>query len=760
MIRWMLAGVALVAISTACSSKASVEEVVAKGNEYFAQDKIAEAIVQYRLAIQADPNRGDVRLKLAEAYLRRREGSAALRESVAAADLMPEDGAAQLGAGNLLLVAGAFEDAKTRAEKALALNPKNVEALILMGNALAGLQDLDGAIAEYQEALALNPTQDQAYTNLGSIQFSRGQIKEAEATFRKAVENAPKAVSVHMALASFLWASGRAAEAEASLRKALELEPANLLANRALGVFLMSTGRADAAEQYFKTIAQTAATDEAQLSLADYYLVMRRVDEARAILGPLGQKTATFAAASLRLAAVEAGQNNRDGAREILNGVLDRMPKYAPARIVNVRMMLAEGKIDEALESARAMVRDDPSGLATGEAHFIIGSIEASRDRTEEALQSLTEALRIQPRAVAVLSALAQLHVRLGNADRAETYARQVLSQRPQDYTARVLLVRADLIRNDTLKSAAGLANLEKDLAGNPAVMNLSALHLRATGRPEAARAKYLEVLKQAPADLEALQGLIVLDLQAGRAKEASERAESALKAIGPSADLYVLVARAQASAGNPHRAEELLQLAIDRDPARLEAYGLLGRFYVQQNRLVEATDQYRRLLEKNPRSVSVNTVLGMILEARGDLPAAEQQYQQTLTIDPTAAVASNNLAWIYVSANRNLDQALQLAQTALRSLPEDPHVNDTLGWVYYRKALFPLAVRHLELSVARNPKDPVSQYHLGMAYSRAGTTGKAREALTSALALSPSFDGVHEARSTLAVLPTGKNEP
>ena len=77
---------------------------------------------------------------------------------------------------------------------------------------------------------------------------------------------------------------------------------------------------------------------------------------------------------------------------------------------------------------------------------------------------------------------------------------------------------------------------------------------------------------------------------------------------------------------------------------------------------------------------------LARSLEAQGKKAEAEKAYEQVLAIDSRAPVAANNLAWIYVASNRNLDQALQLAQTAHQTLPEEPAVNDTLGWILVQK--------------------------------------------------------------------------
>src|SRR5688572_13954981 len=71
------------------------------GNKYFAEHKYNEAIVEYQNAIQADERFGEARFKLGEAFSVTNQPARALREYVRAADLMPQNVAAQLAAGRL-----------------------------------------------------------------------------------------------------------------------------------------------------------------------------------------------------------------------------------------------------------------------------------------------------------------------------------------------------------------------------------------------------------------------------------------------------------------------------------------------------------------------------------------------------------------------------------------------------------------------------------------------------------------------------------
>jgi tetratricopeptide (TPR) repeat protein len=249
------------------------------------------------------------------------------------------------------------------------------------------------------------------------------------------------------------------------------------------------------------------------------------------------------------------------------------------------------------------------------------------------------------------------------------------------------------------------------------------------------------------------LAGLVSLDLAEHHPKDAISRVEDALKRMAPTADLLMLAAQTYGAAGDMDKTESLLKRAIDADPARLQAYTLLGALYTRQRRIDDAKDQFAQIVKRNPQSTSANTMLGMLLEAQGRLPNAEAQYQKVLSIDSRAAVAANNLAWLYVAGNRNLDVALQLAQTAKAQLPNEPHVSDTLGWIYYRKNLAASAIPHLESSVQIDPSDPTTHYHLGMAYKQAGQTEKAKKELQRALGFKTAFEGEAEARKAVAEL-------
>src|SRR4051812_46749701 len=141
--------VLLVVPALACSEKI---DHVKRAQDFAAQKKYKEAVVEYRAALQTDDRNGDVRLALGDAYADLGDGLNAFHEYVRASDLLPKNVDAQLKAGAILLMSGQFKEAAARGDRALRVEPKNASALMLVGNSLAGLKNMPAALRRLNEA--------------------------------------------------------------------------------------------------------------------------------------------------------------------------------------------------------------------------------------------------------------------------------------------------------------------------------------------------------------------------------------------------------------------------------------------------------------------------------------------------------------------------------------------------------------------------------------------------------------------------------
>jgi tetratricopeptide (TPR) repeat protein len=203
----------------------------------------------------------------------------------------------------------------------------------------------------------------------------------------------------------------------------------------------------------------------------------------------------------------------------------------------------------------------------------------------------------------------------------------------------------------------------------------------------------------------------------------------------------------------NSTEAERQFKEAVLTDSNYLPPYYALARLYLAEKQADRAIAQFNKTLEKNPDQTAAHMFLGMIYDSKQDPENAEKHYRAALDVDPEFAPAANNLAYLLADSNRDLNEALKLANIAKKSDPEDPSIADTLGWVYYKRGLYPNAVSELTFAAEKLPDNPTVRYHLGMSYLKKGDTEKARKELEKALSLDGSFEGSAAAKKALAGL-------
>ena len=723
---------------------------VVSGDAYMAQRQYDAAIIEFRNAVQQDDGFAEARQKLVRAYVSAGDTPRAVAEAVRTAELLPDDDDAQLEAANLLILAGHFADAQDRANNVVARNPRNIRAIVAVGNALAGLRDLDAAVSQLEEAVRLDPARASTYTNLATLQLGAGRVEEAEAAYKQAVSKAPDSLRPLLSLSLFYWLTSRPGEAEVPLRRALAVAPRDLVANRFASVYYQATGRPAQAEQYFRAAVDADGSSRARLSLAEYYVGASRTDEAVAVLRTLTNDRVVGSEAKVRLAMIDYSNGRVEAANEAVDAILRVSPREVLALIAKANILFDQGRFEDALGQTHQAVAADHLSAA---AHFAQGKVLAAMQRIDSATEAFNTVLRLNPRAASAEVELSKLHLRTGAADAAVASARAAIDTEPRRVDARLVLARGLINRGDHVQAEAILSELVAAFP-NSAVVHAQMGWLNVAKDDAAgARTAFERALRVDPVQIDALSGILGLDMLARRLDDVRGRLEMVVPQAPRSAPLLTLTGRMYSLMGDFASAEQMLIRAITADANFVQAYTLLGRLYLQQRRIEEARIEFERRAQREPRPVAALTMIGLIYELQNRTDAARRVFEQVIGLDPNAPVAANNLAWIYAEHGGNLDAALQLAQRARRALPESGETNDTLGWIYLKKELFGLSISAFRQAVEREPKNPTFQYHLGLAYARSGDHTRAKQTLEAAFRLRPEFEGAEDARRLLAGL-------
>jgi tetratricopeptide (TPR) repeat protein len=738
-----------VCVLSACGGNSAADHL-GRGDKLLAEGKLREAVIEYRAAVQADDRNAPARQKLGRAFIQAGDVAGAYPHLVRAADLLPNDASAQVDAAAALLAIERFEDARTRAEKAIALDARNVDAHIIRASAAGRMRDVDTALSSIDTAIELDPTSTVSFLGLARLQASKGESAEAEAAFKQAIAVGPTVVPAYLAFAKYYRLIGKPDAAEQVLRSAVAKNPSSARANLELAALLTIVGKRQEAEAPLKQAAALSKDPAIQLSLADFYVSQKRDAEARPLLEGLSAKQETRAAASARLAAMDRTGGNSSAAYARLSTILEQEPNNAQILAVRSGWLLGDGRISEALTNAESATRADARVV---DGWLALGSVHLARNDDAAATKAFQEAIRLKPADEKALVALAGLSIRAGNPSDAVTMATQVLDSTPNSGSARYMLSRALLVQGKTDEAQSAIRPLLALKPPPAVVLALQSQILQRRGDAAGARRTLDQALSIDPKSDDARNAAIALELSTKNVASAVKHAEAAIKATPDRPQAWVTAGRTYAMGRDFAKAEQSLTKALQLDPSSMEAYRILGQVFAAQNRLDDAKRTYETQLAKDPNDVAATTMVGMIAAAQGDLTRARGAFEKAVAIDPRAAVASNNLAYLDADAGTNLDVALNRAQTAKAALPDDPVVDDTLGWVYVKRGLPALAITPLGEAIKKDKANPVYHYHLGVAYAKAGDKDNARSALQRALQLSTTFPDAADARRTLGSL-------
>jgi tetratricopeptide (TPR) repeat protein len=401
---------------------------------------------------------------------------------------------------------------------------------------------------------------------------------------------------------------------------------------------------------------------------------------------------------------------------------------------------MKDGNIDAAVIEYRNAVQQD---ARFGEAYRKLSAAYLNRGDAANGLRAAVTAADLLSDKEAQIEA-GRLLLLAGQPDDAKVRAESVLTSDPSNVAA--LALRENAVAG--LKQQAGpLTPAARQAQEGSQLLGKNDL---AGAREAFNRATALD-----PFQIEALAGLTTLDFKAQRSPQALARLNGLLDRAPSNAGLLLIAAGAYSSAHDLPRAETLLVRAIDADPGLLAAYAMLGRVYLAQHRLDAARTQFEKLANEQDRPVGALTLLGVINQMQNRIPEAQQAFERALKADPRAAVAANNLAWIYAENGDSLDAALRLAEMANTALPNQAEVSDTLGWVYFKRGQLPLAVSALQHGLELDPTNATTLYHLALAHEKSGNQIEARRLLERYLTLDPGSDRGGDVRRRLKVLTT-----
>lgn len=762
---------------------------LAKGKEYLAERNYEKARIEFRNALQIDPNDAELRYENGLAAEKLGDVRGAVQLYRAALEVNANFSPAHAGLGRLYVYAGMPKQAIGEVDAALARNPDDPDLLTVRAGARLQQGDKAGALADGQRAIALRPNDEDSLGALAAIEIANGQRDQARTLLEKAVARVPDSVQLRLLLAKLyhdlgqpqssvvvfdalikarpkervyrveqakiLTNMGRAADAERVLRTAVKDFSDDNEIKLDLIAFLTAQHGAGAGEaELTRMIAADPDNYDLQFALARTYLQnndqARAEAQYRAIMARDGKGSHGLVARD-GLAAMYFARNQRAPAEQLVKEVLDTNPRDNEALSLRANDAISRGDPKSAIIDLRSVLKDQPSSapvlLALARAYRANGEIALA----EETAQSAVDA---NPANLEARLGLAQLLIAGGKIEQASTMLTALAKERHTDPQVLDLVYRVRVAQNDLPGAQEAARSLLAVAPNSPAAHLDMGIIAETEHRTEDALAEYRKAYDLAPTASEPLSAVVRLLVRAKKPDEALGLLDAAATKSPKDALPLSLKGEILLSQSKLADSEAALRAAIDRAPAWWVPYRNLAYLRLAQHDTKGAATVLADAASKAQPTNAERAQLADLLVTAGQTDLGIQQYESLAKVEPESAAVTSRLAMLLVSY-RSDSQSLARAMDLVRPLAttSDPHLLDAYGWVSLKNRDVATALPALEKASAALANAPEPRYHLAMAQIQAGQTAPAEKNLMQVVEHGGTFPDNGQARTALAEL-------
>ena len=761
----------MLAIAAACASpEERVERYAKEGAEYLEKGDLGRANVQFQNAlkineehlpslqgmsriaekkqdfeamfailqriVRLDPSQDGALVEIGQLYLIGSDEASALEFAQKALDVNPDNiDAVALQAG-IQLKLGDYVGAVNLARSVTEKEPGHPEAVSVLATERALEGDHEGALAELDKALAANS--DIPILQLLRIRFLTLLERPADtrAAYEDLIEAHPDEKAYRRAFVTELVRQEDLVGARGQLEKLVELEPRNLQTKLDIvRVVRESEGVAEAERVLRSYVDANPENMKLKFALVDFLRNEGDTERSNAILSELAadDDQDVVNQAKNKIATFQIKSGDIAAAQQSINDILAGDPLNSDALLKRAGLFVEAEAYDEAIGDLRSILSNNPDNA---DAILLMASAFEQQGNMDFARGEYSKAFEASNRGPRYANALATFSIRQDNYDRAEEVLVQSLATAPGDVDNLKLLAAVRLTQQDW-RGAEEVGKILETVGQETAVVD-NILTAAYSGLEEYDR--IIETLtaraEEQPLASRPLTTLITAYMRSNQSDEAENTLERIIEGDPKHYDARVLLAQVLGAAQRNNEAEAVLVEATSVDPMRAEAFELLYRYFLR----IGENGRARTLIDNGLATAPTNTALRVfkadIHLSDGEEAAALALYDELIKERPNDRIIANN--FVSLSSNLRTDaasvrRALEVATVLAEE--ENAYFRDTVGWARYRAGDYEGALRYLRDAAEKAPGNAEILYHLGSAQLAAAQTEEGRATLQNALA-------------------------
>ena len=532
---------------------------------------------------------------------------------------------------------GAYEVAIQEYEKALELEPDNVDILVNLGAVCLQKRRVDQAVIYFNRALTIDANNTIALYDIGKAYMYKQDFRLAYMAFQQASELLPEDLEIKQLMVDCLRSLGKYKEAVALMLENIDKFSGNLEPLMELGGDLKMLARYEEALDIYRKASNTAPNSiEPLKGIYDCQVHLGNKDKAQTTLKRALMLEPNNQEVILKLVDLYLEENRVQEAIELITKGLETIESPA----------LLRQKYNEMTRRLPILKKKNlPSKFVPGqsshetEVYDILDSVYDGKMRIEVALNEMSILRNKEPEDIFIADEYANLLYQTRQFDKAaETYSELHISK-PNSPTYRVDLAKAQAMKGDVEAARTTLNDAIRDL-GHQAELDLALVELDLLEKNfEKAAARLETIIKEYPDDL---HGMFLYAYTAFRLDEleiAEATFNKLLKESSGDEEVAMWYTRLAIMLGKPEKAIEVWNTFNDGIDSFVEIMSRIELTVASGD-----TSQVMKLLCKigdyKPRFVEDHLMFGKAFFYAEEFPSAQREFDAVLRIEPQNAEA------------------------------------------------------------------------------------------------------------------------
>ena len=643
-------------------------------NLELAGGKVKDAQTQANAVMAAQPNNPDLHALLSAIAVKQGKKDEALIQIRRALEIDPNRAAfhedlALLEAGD----AGSIASAEAELKKAVALDPKSVNAQLVLVAYYARTKRWSEAEQESRNAIATDPKNLAARQSLAQVFLMQGDQAKAEEVLRQAADDLADNPQGVQLLAEYYEHTGQNAKAEAEYARLFGKYPKNLPLQ----------------EAYVRALVRNKDDSTAQTVVAD---LMKKHGQDPQVLALYG--------------IVLVNDGKAADAVNVLQNAARDFPNDALIQYWLGKAALAKGDSVLAQTSFQHAVQLDPSAL---EALAQLAGIARQRSDMNLLSDTASKMITSAPRDPDgyIWRAIAELN--RNTPDSAEADLKTAISMAPRDAQAYVEL---GTLQFEQKRFPEGVASMEQALGYNPNSVDALRMLLNYDlymKEPGKALDRVNAQIAKSPTNSDFLDLLCQLQIQTSKLDQAALTAQKAIQMNPRDGEAVMLFTRIEVQRGQTANAISVWEQWLNTHPNDAGAFAVLGMLEESSGKLADAEAHYRKSLAIQPQQpLAANNLAYQMLESGANVDVALTLAQTARQGMPDSPTTADTLAWAYYYKGA-YDFARDLLETAVKAEPNDAAMQYHLGMVYEKLKDTSDARVHLTRAISLDPHSPAA---------------------------------------------------